>query len=99
MLKNVVLVHVSKNNDHLSCILRKQTAYLKRHDLLRRAIKIALNRRVHALDCIMGNQGNMAGNSEVCMEIHSKYNVHDSTLWTFPFINQANKFMFTTEMN
>ena len=30
------------------------------------------NRRVHALDCIMGNQGNMAGNSKVCMEIQSK---------------------------
>ena len=30
------------------------------------------HRRVHALDCIMGNQGNMAGNSKVCMEIQSK---------------------------
>ena len=30
------------------------------------------NRRVHALDCIMGNQGHMAENSKFCMEIQSK---------------------------
>ena len=30
------------------------------------------NGRVHALDFIMGNQGNMAGNSKVFMEIQSK---------------------------
>ena len=45
--------------------------------------KVYWNRRVHAVDCIMGNQGNMAENSKVCMEIQSK-----------DFINQRNKFMF-----
>ena len=30
------------------------------------------HRRVHVLDCIMGNRRNMAGNSKVCMAIQSK---------------------------
>ena len=42
--------------------------------------KLAGNGRVHALDCIMGNQGDMVGNSKVVMEIQAKYTVHDSSL-------------------
>ena len=30
------------------------------------------NRSVHALEYIMGHQGNKAGNSKVCMEIQGK---------------------------
>ena len=30
------------------------------------------NRPVHALSCIMGNQGKMAGNSKVCMGFQSQ---------------------------
>ena len=31
-----------------------------------------VNRPVHALSCIMGNQGKMAGNSKVCMGFQSQ---------------------------
>ena len=32
------------------------------------------NRPVHAHECIMGNQGSMAGNSRVCLEIEAQLN-------------------------
>ena len=32
----------------------------------------AFHRPVHALSCIMGNQGKMAGNSKVCMGFQSQ---------------------------
>ena len=32
---------------------------------------LCVNRRVHALDCIMSNQGKMERNSKVCKEVQN----------------------------
>ena len=33
------------------------------------AVAVVVYRRVHALECIMGNQGKMERNSQVCVEV------------------------------
>ena len=36
-----------------------------------RRFQPGLNRRVHALECIMGNQGKVQRNSKVCKEVQN----------------------------
>ena len=46
------------------------------------------HRRVHALDCIMGNQGKDERNSKVCKKLKTMISIHDRQFWVFYFSKQ-----------
>ena len=45
---------------------------------------VPANRPLHALSCIMGNQGKMAGNSKVCMGFQSQLILPESIYLKLP---------------
>ena len=45
---------------------------------------VPANRPLHALSCIMGNQGKMAGNSKVCMGFQSQLILSESIYLKLP---------------
>ena len=51
---------------------RNYTGYWALCASINRALKVNMNRRVHALQCIMGNQGKMERNSKVCVQNDEK---------------------------